>query len=43
MPAHSVTDIAYACGFDSPATFYRVFRAAFGMTPRDVRMAARDA
>lgn len=42
MPAHSVTDIAYACGFDSVATFYRVFRASFAMTPRDVRMAARD-
>lgn len=43
MPAHSVADIAYACGFDSIATFYRVFRSAFGMTPGDVRMAALDA
>lgn len=38
MPGHSVADIAYACGFDSLATFYRVFRSAFGMTPGDVRM-----
>jgi len=37
MPARSVADIAYACGFDSIATFYRVFRSTFGMTPGDVR------
>jgi len=40
MPARSVADIAYACGFDSIATFYRVFRSTFGMTPGDVRMAS---
>ncbi len=38
MPARPVTDIAFACGFDSIATFYRVFRSAYGMTPSDVRM-----
>lgn len=38
MPGHSVADIAYACGFDSIATFYRVFRSTFGMTPSDMRM-----
>lgn len=39
-PERSVTDIAYLCGFDSIATFYRVFRAAYAMTPRDARAAA---
>ncbi len=43
LPAHSVADIAYACGFDSIATFYRVFRSTFGMTPGDVRMASLNA
>ncbi len=38
MPARQVADIAYACGFDSIATFYRVFRSAYGMTPGDVRV-----
>lgn len=40
MPARPVADIAYACGFDSLATFYRVFRSTFGMTPSDIRVAA---
>jgi len=39
-PALTVTDIAHACGFDSLATFYRVFRAAHGATPGDVKTAA---
>ncbi len=39
MPARSAADIAYACGFDSTATFYRVFRSTYGMTPGDVRAA----
>jgi AraC-like DNA-binding protein len=43
MPARSVADIAYACGFDSIATFYRVFRSTFGMTPGDVRSASLNA
>lgn len=43
MPARSVAEIAYACGFDSIATFYRVFRSTFGMTPGDVRMASLNA
>jgi len=43
MPARSVADIAYASGFDSIATFYRVFRATFGMTPGDVRMTSLNA
>lgn len=38
-PAMAVTDIAHACGFESLATFYRGFRAAYGITPGDVRIA----
>lgn len=38
-PALAVTDIAHACGFDSLATFYRVFRTAYGVTPGDIRIA----
>ena len=38
-PAMSVTDIAHICGFESLATFYRVFRTAYGITPGDVRAA----
>jgi AraC-like DNA-binding protein len=37
MPQHSVADIAFACGFDSLATFYRAFRESTGMTPLDMR------
>lgn len=43
MPAEPVADIAYACGFDSLATFYRAFRNAYGMTPSDVRAAVLNA
>ncbi|MCC8962686.1 helix-turn-helix transcriptional regulator [Bradyrhizobium sp. Pear76] len=32
-----IDEVAFACGFDSIATFYRVFRAAYGMTPGDAR------
>lgn len=39
VPAEPVADIAYACGFDSLATFYRAFRNAYGMTPSDARSA----
>jgi AraC-like DNA-binding protein len=35
--ARPVAEIAFACGFDSLATFYRVFRHAFEMTPSDMR------
>lgn len=38
-PALAVTDVALACGFDSLSTFYRVFRAAYGITPRDIKAA----
>lgn len=42
-PARQVADIAYACGFDSIATFYRVFRSAYGMKPGDVRAMSLNA
>ncbi|MBQ8106360.1 MAG: helix-turn-helix transcriptional regulator [Afipia sp.] len=42
-PARQVADSAYACGFDSIATFYRVFRSAYGMTPGDVRAMSLNA
>lgn len=38
----AVADIARACGFESLATFYRVFQATNGMTPGDFRRAAAD-
>jgi AraC-like DNA-binding protein len=37
-PAMTVAEIAFASGFDSLATFYRVFRAVQGITPGDFRM-----
>lgn len=42
-PARAVSSIAFASGFDSLATFYRVFRAASGMAPGDFRESALDA
>lgn len=38
-PERPVTDIAFACGFDSMATFYRAFRKAEEATPGDYRQA----
>jgi AraC-like DNA-binding protein len=32
-----VADIAFACGFDSLATFYRAFRRAYDMAPGELR------
>ncbi|WP_319823035.1 helix-turn-helix domain-containing protein [Tritonibacter mobilis] len=29
----SITEVAMACGFDSPGHFSRVYRSAFGVTP----------
>lgn len=37
--SRSVTDIAFACGFESLPTFYRTFRAITGMTPTELRAA----
>jgi AraC-like DNA-binding protein len=39
-PTRAISSIAFASGFDSLATFYRVFRAASGMAPGDFREAA---
>lgn len=36
-PTRQVADIAFACGFDSMATFYRTFRSAYGLSPSDIR------
>lgn len=36
-PQRPIAEIAFSCGFDSLATFYRAFRASFGMTPGDFR------
>ncbi|MDP9588548.1 UNVERIFIED_ORG: AraC-like DNA-binding protein [Shinella zoogloeoides] len=33
----TITQIAYACGFDSLATFYRLFNAVYGMAPGEAR------
>jgi len=33
----SVTDVAFAAGFESLSTFYRTFRAAYGISPDDFR------
>jgi AraC-like DNA-binding protein len=43
-PAHahrSVTDIAFAWGFNSLTTFYSAFQRQFGMAPGELRRAAR--
>lgn len=37
VPGLPVIQVAHACGFDSLATFYRVFNAVYGMAPGDVR------
>ena len=36
-PARSISQIAFACGFESLATFYRAFQAAHGAAPGDFR------
>jgi AraC-like DNA-binding protein len=38
--ARSVTDVALAWGFNSPTTFHRNFRQAFGATPGELRAQA---
>lgn len=37
-PSLTIIDIAYGCGFESLATFYRAFHAAYGVAPRDIRL-----
>jgi len=41
MPHLTVAEIAHASGFESPATFYRTFRQAYGVVPGDLRKALR--
>lgn len=41
-PRLSITDIAYACGFDVLATFYRAFKAEAGMTASEFRLSPHD-
>ena len=41
-PERLIADIASACGFESLATYYRVFNAAYGMAPGDFRAQAID-
>ena len=36
-PERLIADIAASCGFESLATYYRVFNAAYGMAPGDFR------
>ncbi|OKO74535.1 helix-turn-helix transcriptional regulator [Bradyrhizobium sp. AS23.2] len=36
-PERLIADVAAACGFESLATYYRVFNAAYGMAPGDFR------
>jgi AraC-like DNA-binding protein len=40
-PGRPIAEVARACGFESLATFYRVFHATVGMPPGEFR--ARDA
>ena len=42
-PERLIADIASACGFESLATYYRVFNAAYGMAPGDFRAQAGEA
>ena len=35
--AQSVTEIAQDCGFDDPAQFYRIFKLALGVSPKNYR------
>ncbi|SFI56698.1 helix-turn-helix transcriptional regulator [Bradyrhizobium sp. Gha] len=39
-PERLIADIAKACGFESLATYYRLFNAAYGMAPGDFRAQA---
>jgi AraC-like DNA-binding protein len=42
-PERLIADIATSCGFESLATYYRVFNAAYGMAPGDFRAQASQA
>jgi AraC-like DNA-binding protein len=36
---HTLTEIAFACGFNSSAHFTRAFRGEYGVTPSEFRRA----
>jgi AraC family transcriptional activator of tynA and feaB len=38
----SITEVAHRCGFDTPSSFSRAYRAAFGLSPRASRNARRQ-
>ena len=42
-PERLIADVATACGFESLATYYRVFNAAYGLPPGDFRALAAAA
>ena len=39
---HTVMEIGESSGFNSPSTFFRVFRERFGMSPSDFRSISRE-
>lgn len=41
-PQRLIADIATSCGFESLATYYRVFNAAYGLAPGDFRAQGSD-
>ncbi len=41
-PPRSISDIAYSWGFSDAAHFSRLFRKAYGVSPRDCRQAAEN-
>jgi AraC-like DNA-binding protein len=41
-PERPIADIAVSCGFESLATYYRVFNAAYGIAPGDFRARGSD-
>ncbi|HLD67688.1 MAG TPA: helix-turn-helix domain-containing protein [Pseudomonas sp.] len=42
LQQHSIEQLASQCGFTHPQSFSRTFRREFGMSPRSVRMLARQ-
>jgi AraC-like DNA-binding protein len=40
-PSHTILDIAFASGFNSKASFNRIFKRAMGMTPSEYRLMMR--
>jgi AraC-like DNA-binding protein len=43
LAGRSISEIAYACGFNDAAHFSRAFRARFGCAPRELRRAGASA